>query len=309
MTKERKMTLRMREILAEAEEKLLRAEIGEYKNDAWLLFEHIFELDRTHYFLRMNEMISDMKNGRALYDKYAKAVDMRCSHIPLQHITGHQVFMGIDFEVNENVLTPRQDTEVLVEQALNVCRNLYPDKKSSRNPLKILDMCTGSGCIAISVKMLVKVPVQVTAVDLSGQALQTAERNAEKNSCEIEFIQSDLFEKISDRKFDIIISNPPYIRSDVIPGLMEEVKDHEPLMALDGDSDGLKFYRKITEQAADCLEAGGCILYEIGCDQSEDVGRILEEHGFEHIRTVKDLAGLDRVVMAHHNKSKKIVSY
>lgn len=300
MLKETKMPLRMREILTEGEGKLLQAGIEEYKNDAWMLFEHVFGIDRTHYFLKMNEEISKMENGRQLCKKYENEIELRCSHIPLQHITGHQVFMGIDFKVSENVLIPRQDTEILVEQALKKAKDLYVNGQSGGDALEILDMCTGSGCIAISMKMLAKVPVRVTAVDLSEQALQMAVKNAGNNHCEIEFIQSDLFEKIDDRKFDMIISNPPYIRSDVIPGLMEEVKNHEPLMALDGDKDGLKFYKKITESAVKSLNIGGCIFYETGCDQAEDVGKILKEYGFVHIRTVRDLAGLDRVVAAQY---------
>lgn len=300
MSKETKMPFKMCEILAEGEGKLLQAGIEEYKNDAWLLFEHAFGIDRTHYFLRMKEEISKIENGISLYQKYENEIDLRCRHIPLQHITGHQVFMGIDFEVSEHVLIPRQDTEILVEQALKKTGDLSENGRGSGTALEILDMCTGSGCIAISMKKLAKVPVRVTAVDLSEQALQMAVKNAENNHCEIELIQSDLFEKIGDRKFDMIISNPPYIRSDVIPGLMEEVRSHEPLMALDGDKDGLKFYKKITENAVKRLNTGGCIFYETGCDQAEAVGKILKEYGFVHIRTVKDLAGLDRVVAAEY---------
>ena len=281
---------RMREVLADAEEKLRQAGIEEYKNDAWLLFEYVFQIDRTHYFLQMNEEIGAEEKMR--YEQYKNVVDRRCCRIPLQHIIGNQIFMGIDFEVNEHVLIPRQDTEILVEQALTICND------SNKDYMEILDMCTGSGCIAISMKMLAKKQITVTAADISEQALQVAERNAKKNHCEIVFVHSDLFEKLKDKTFDMIISNPPYIRSSVISSLMKEVRLYEPMLALDGDEDGLKFYREITMEAEKYLNPGGCILYEIGYDQAEEVSRILEQRGFSSVHTVKDLAGLDRVVMA-----------
>lgn len=285
------MSLRMREVISQAEEKLAEAGIEEYKNDAWLLFEHVSGLNRTQYLLRMNEDMEEVPDGVRICVDYDRAVSERCRRIPLQHITGHQVFMGVDFKVNEYVLTPRQDTEVLVEQALKICKR-FPSEP------EVLDMCTGSGCIAVSIKMLAGRELYMTAVDLSEQALKTAQENAGRQGCSIEFVQSDLFENLGNRKYDLIVSNPPYIRSEDIFELMEEVKNHEPRMALDGDVDGLKFYKKITEEAAEHLKPGGVILYEIGYDQAEDVSRILKEHGFTAIRTVKDLAGLDRVVMA-----------
>lgn len=298
------MSLKMREILAEAEQRLFQAGIEEAGNDAWLLFEAVFETDRAHYFLTMNEQISDIKNGEGLYEKYETVISMRCQHIPLQYITGHQVFMGIDFLVNESVLIPRQDTEILAEQTLKACKDFSMGKKHTE-ALHILDMCTGSGCIAVSLKKLSKIPLYVTAVDLSEKALVTAKENAVRNHCEIEFIQGDLFENLNGRKFDIIVSNPPYIKSADISRLMEEVRDYEPLMALDGAEDGLSFYRKITENAGDFLNSGGCILYEIGCRQAEDVAEILKERGFVNIQIFKDLAGLNRVAAAQYCKEKQ----
>lgn len=291
------MPSKMHEVLAEAEERLKKAGIEEAKTDAWLLFEYIFQIDRTHYFLEMTEDVADRKDGTALYKKYEEAVSMRSRHIPLQYITGHQMFMGIDFVVNQDVLIPRQDTEILTGQTLKVCHSVFERKKK---PLLLLDMCTGSGCIAVSTKMLVKTPMTVTAVDFSERALQTAAQNAEKQQCEIEFIHSDLFENLGKRKFDIIVSNPPYIRSSDIPCLMEEVRAYEPLMALDGEEDGLKFYKRITEKAGEYLNNKGYLLYEIGCEQAEDVRSILKEHGFVNIQVLQDLAGLDRVVIAEY---------
>lgn len=298
------MSLKMREILAEAEEELFQAGIEEAGNDAWLLFEAVFETDRAHYFLIMNEQISDIENGTKLYEKYKNIISLRCQRIPLQYITGHQVFMGIDFLVNENVLIPRQDTEILAEQTLKVCEG-FSMKKNDTEALHILDMCTGSGCIAVSLKKLSKIPLYVTAVDLSEKALMTAKENAIRNCCEIEFIQGDLFENLNGRKFDIIVSNPPYIKSADISGLMEEVRDYEPLMALDGAEDGLKFYRRITENAKNFLNSEGHILYEIGCWQAEDVAGILKEHGFVNIQIFRDLAGLNRVAAAQYCNEKQ----
>ena len=156
-------------------------------------------------------------------------------------------------------------------------------------------MCTGSGCIAVSMKKLAEHEICVTAVDLSAAALETAKRNAAKNDCKIRFLESNLFENTGTQKYDLILSNPPYICSDVIPTLMEEVKDHEPRMALDGEKDGLFFYRRITQEAEKYLNPGGYLMYETGYDQAEAVEEILKEHGFGKIRIVKDLAGLNRV--------------
>ncbi len=291
------MPFRMHEILAEAEEKLKKAKIYEAKTDAWLLFEFIFQIDRAHYFLEMTENIADKKHGTELYEKYKEAVSMRSHHIPLQYITGHQMFMGIDFMVNHDVLIPRQDTEILAEKALKACQSIFERKKEV---LHVLDMCTGSGCLAVSLKMLSKAPINMTAVDLSKKALKTAAENAKKNCCEIEFVNSDLFEKLGKRKFDIIVSNPPYIKSREIPLLMEEVRNYEPLMALDGEEDGLRFYREITGKSREYLKAAGVLFYEIGYEQAEDVIKILEKNGFENIQVFQDLAGLDRVVMAEY---------
>lgn len=295
------MPSKMCEILAEAEETLQKAGIEESKTDAWLLFEFIFQIDRAHYFLKMTETITDKKNGSTLYQKYKEAVFMRSRHIPLQYITGHQIFMGIDFMVNRDVLIPRQDTEILAERVLKACQSMF---KRKGEPLRILDMCTGSGCLAISLKMLSRAPVVVTAVDLSKKALQMAEGNAKKHGCEIEFINSDLFENLEKRTFDMIVSNPPYIKSGDIPHLMQEVRDYEPVMALDGEEDGLRFYKEITRKARNYLEAGGLIFYEIGCEQAADVREILIENGFVNIQIFQDLAGLDRVAAAKYAKKE-----
>lgn len=284
------MLMKLRELLTQAENRLNEAGVTEYKTDAWLLFLFVSQKNRTWYLMHMNDETDEFFSNVqiAAYDEMIKK---RCTHMPLQHITGHQEFMGLDFLVNEYVLIPRQDTEVLVEEALKI----YKDHTEMS---QVLDLCTGSGCIAISMKKLANHPIAVTAVDLSEKALETAKTNAEKNSCEVTFVLSDLFQNLERKQYDMILSNPPYICSDVIPTLMEEVKDYEPHMALDGEKDGLHFYREITKQAKDYLLPGGYLLYEIGCEQADDVENILYQHEFIKVRTKKDFAGLNRVVIA-----------
>ena len=279
--------MKYREILLAGEEKLASQNIYDSKNDAWLLFEYIFNIPRHKYFMISNDECQDEK----LIDDYFEAIEVRGSHIPLQHITKTQDFMGMTFKVNEHVLIPRQDTEVLVEKALSVMKDGD----------KVLDMCTGSGCIAISIAKLKN--VDVTAADISSEALKVSRENAiNLGATNVEFIESNLFDKLKEdstskncKKYDIIVSNPPYIKSLDIEDLMAEVKEHEPRLALDGDEDGLKFYNAITKEAKDFLNTGGYLIYEIGYDQGDDLRRIMEENGFKDIEIIKDLAGLDRV--------------
>ena len=284
---QRNKRMKYREILLKGEERLVSLNISDSKNDAWLLFEYIFDMPRHKYFMDANMECLDEK----LVEDYLQVVELRGNHIPLQHITKTQEFMGMTFNVNENVLIPRQDTEVLVEKALSVMK--AGDQ--------VLDMCTGSGCIAISIAKLKD--VSVTAVDISPKALEVARGNADKLAVSnVKFVESNLFEKLKEdstskncKKYDIIVSNPPYIKSLDVEDLMIEVKDHEPRLALDGDEDGLKFYRTITMEANEFLKSGGYLMYEIGYDQAEDLRMIMEENGFKDIEIIKDLAGLDRV--------------
>ncbi len=213
--------------------------------------------------------------------------------MPLQHITGEQEFMGLVFKVDGHVLIPRQDTEILVEEAL---RHLH-------DGMNLLDMCTGSGCILLSL-LYYSNGCSGTGVDISKEALVLARENAaqisrlaggkeEISNCR--FLQSDLFEKL-EGKYDMIVSNPPYIPTEVISGLMEEVRDYEPMEALDGKEDGLFFYREISVGAYDFLKGGGYLFYEIGHDQANAVEDIMEKAGYREVTVVKDYAGLDRVV-------------
>lgn len=289
-TKLNSMTCRA--CLKQGEEMLLVAGIEEAANDAWLLFSEIFQMSRARYYMDMNRTCDPKLAAR-----YEEWIQKRTQRIPLQHIIGHAPFMAYEFYVNEHVLTPRADTEVLVEETFAAVKQMVSEK------IQILDMCTGSGCIAVSLTCMAQeaaIPCQVTAADLSEEALLVAQKNNEA-LCEgsVQLIHSNLFEALPDTKeFDIIVSNPPYIKSEEIDGLMPEVRDHEPRMALDGKEDGLYFYRKLAEDGWHFLKKGGKMLLEIGYDQGVSVPEILKNCGYSQIQVIQDLAGLDRVVTA-----------
>lgn len=265
--------------------RLMQAGIEEASLDARLLLEYVCHTDRNT-LLAHGECEVDAQQQ----DVYEKLIARREHHIPLQHITGIQEFMGLDFCVNEHVLIPRQDTEILVEAAM----------KELHDGMQLLDMCTGSGCILLSL-LHYSNDCKGIGVDISAEALEVAEKNAERLLCEKKgnavFLLSDLFAQVEQgHKFDMLISNPPYIRSDVIADLMEEVREYEPLGALDGMEDGLYFYRKISHDVKPYLYRGAAVLFEIGYDQAEAVVGILKKEGYQEIKVLKDFAGLDRVV-------------
>lgn len=276
------MEVLVRDIIKKAQNTLEAAGIADSQVDSWLLAEFVFGITRVKYYANMQMTV----DGRSA-EKYNELVNQRAGHIPLQHIIGNQEFMGLTFKVNENVLIPRQDTELLVENVVDCLGN---DERT------VLDMCTGSGCIAVSIDRLSK-DSKVTAVDISEKALEVAQENNRLNNANVTFIQSDLFTNVTG-KYDIIVSNPPYIRTDEIPKLIEEVKSHEPVMALDGMEDGLYFYKKICSEASDYLNDNGKIFFEIGYDQGDDVSEILRQNRFCNIEVLKDLSGNDRVVIA-----------
>lgn len=281
-----KNDLTYEELYRQGCEELETAGIGEAKTDARLLLEWCCGTDRNTLLAHGERAVTEAECGR-----YAACIDRRRRRVPLQHITGEQEFMGLTFEVNKDVLIPRQDTEVLVEE---VMRYLH-------DGMRILDMCTGSGCILLS---LLRYSNDCTGVgaDLSGEALAIAARNAERilgaGAMEkVAFVQGDLFEKISGQdRFDMIVSNPPYIKTDVIDTLMPEVSEHEPRLALDGHEDGLFFYRRIIAQAEKFLAGGGMLFFEIGYDQGAAVRLLMEEAGYTDVEVVRDYAGFDRVV-------------
>lgn len=258
---------------------LQEVQIEEAALDARLLLEEICGTDRNDLLVHGDRLVTEEQ-----YNCYVNYIDMRRRHIPLQHILGYQEFMGLKFKVTPDVLIPRQDTETLVEE---VMRNLH-------DGMHILDMCTGSGCILLSLLRYSNDCVGV-GCDLSEKALRVARENARELSLEVEFVQSDLFENVCG-KYEIIVSNPPYIPSGEISTLMEEVKDHDPLLALDGREDGLYFYREIIKKAGQYLHPGGMLFLEIGCSQAEDVCRYMKEADYKEVAVCKDLAGLDRVV-------------
>lgn len=271
-----------REIYEEGVRVLAEAGIEEAQLDARLLLEHICRTTRQDLLAH-----GDRRVGPQELAGYLELIGKRSRHIPLQYLTGVQDFMGLTFRVNENVLIPRQDTEILVEEAL----------RGGCDYVRLLDMCTGSGCILLSLLHYSNNSSGI-GIDISEKALQTAKENADWLGVQdAQFRCGNLFAALSEgEKFDIILSNPPYISSGVIAGLMEEVREHEPLQALDGGADGLLFYRRITEEAGHYLNRGGKLYYEIGFDQAQSVTGLLEQHGYKEIRVVKDYAGLDRVV-------------
>ncbi|MCD7766638.1 MAG: peptide chain release factor N(5)-glutamine methyltransferase [Lachnospiraceae bacterium] len=325
--------------------------------DAWLLLEYVTGISRAAYLADRDNCMSEEQR-----DAYAALVDRRGAHIPLQHLTGEQEFMGMPFLVNEHVLIPRQDTETLVELALAKLEQLAaagmesgqilqesvqnaPADGSIRESMQkalteiqVLDLCTGSGCIAVSLTKLwerhygktswqprqesptdrnscrprqeyqfgqtAAGSLRIIASDISEKALIVARENARRLQADVQFVRSDLFSAFCTRKlnkrdfstFHMIVSNPPYIRSSVIEELSEEVRAHEPRMALDGGEDGLEFYRRIIRESREYLLPGGWLLLEIGFDQGEAVSELMRQNGFLAVQVAKDLPGHDRVV-------------
>lgn len=267
------------ELLRMGEEILAKADVPEAGINAWYLFAHCFHMERSRFFLCREETVSDEERK-----EYEKLLAKRMARIPLEHITHETEFMGLGFYVDERVLIPRQDTECLVEEVLKISAGK-----------KVLDLCTGSGCIGISLAALGKCAA-VTLSDISADALAVARKNAEENKVQVNFVESDLFRHITG-KFDIIVSNPPYIPTADIASLMPEVRDHDPLLALDGKEDGLAFYRRIISESRNYLEPEGKLYFEIGYDQGEAVKRLMEQTGFIRVEIKQDLAGLDRMIM------------
>lgn len=256
------------------------AGVPDFGIDAWYLLEYACKIDRSHYYLHCQEEMEEED-----FQAYQLLLKKRGEHVPLQYITGSQEFMGLDFKVNSHVLIPRQDTETLVEEALKI---LEPG-------MSVLDLCTGSGCIVVSLMKCAKAKIRGTASDISKQALLVAKENAKAHQAEVTLVRSDLFQRITGA-FDLIISNPPYIPTDMIPTLMPEVKDYEPIEALDGKEAGLYFYREITRQAPQFLTPNGYLYFETGHDQGGQVAALMEQNGFRNIKIIEDLSGNDRVV-------------
>ena len=261
---------------------LTEAGVPDASVDAWYLLEHVTGLSKAAYFLKEEEAMPEAEQLC-----YEELLNKRAERIPLQYITGVQEFMGFEFCVSEATLIPRQDTEVLVEEVMKTAEGK-----------RVLDLCTGTGCIIISLAKLLGLSYAV-GTDISQEAVETARKNAEALGADVSFFCGDLFQALPQTEaFDVIVSNPPYIPSAEIDCLMPEVREHEPMTALDGDTDGLKFYREIIRESKKYLKENGQIFFEIGCEQAEDLRMLLEAEGFTEIHVKKDYAGLDRVVSA-----------
>ena len=301
----------LQQLLDQGTEQLRSAGVPDAGLDARYLLLDTFGLGLASFLADRGRNVDGMPGGAEKAQAYEALITRRAERIPLQQLLGVQEFMGLEFFVNEHVLIPRQDTETLVELVL---------EERKQRDLDVLDVCTGSGCIAVSLARLGRYR-SVTALDVSAEALKVAEKNAAallgEYDGDFRLVQSDMFAGLEPGKqdvfpgqaigkaaashpprFDILVSNPPYIPSRVIEGLEPEVRDHEPRLALDGSQDGLKFYRILASEGKRFLRPGGAVYFEIGWDQAQAVSALLEQEGFARIRTVKDMAGMDRVVGA-----------
>ena len=300
------MSLLVKEMLTMGEKQLMDSGIADATRDCKILYCYMMDIPFLKIILEYQEVLQDR-----LCDKYFELIDRRSKGEPVQYIMGSQEFMGLEFIVNENVLIPRQDTETMVEDTLKLINTVSlrgEDMGVKRKEWDILDLCTGSGAIGVSLAKIAS-KVNVTCSDISEGAIQVAKANAQKHGVDksVKFEQGNLFKPFAKRlrkqKFDMIISNPPYIKSSVIPTLQKEVCEHEPISALDGGESGLDFYERIVSGVGDRLRKGGILLLEIGHDQGEAVSGLLSRNGeFTSIRVLRDLAQRDRIVFAKKSK-------
>lgn len=270
----------VRELYEKGRQILQKEKVENADYDARILLEWILEFTHADFILEANKEVEEKKE-----EQYMNYIRIRSTHYPLQYIMKQTSFMDFEFFVDEGVLIPRQDTEILIEVILEKETDICQD---------ILDICTGSGCIAISLKKYLT-KSNITAVDISKEALDIAKINKEKLKADIKLLESDCFENI-EGKFDIMVSNPPYIKTKEIETLMDEVKTFEPMLALDGMEDGLFFYDKLLKEGKRYLKKGGRVYFEIGYDQGKTVPLLFQKYGYKDINIRKDLAGLDRVV-------------
>ena len=289
--------MKTRILVKEGEYRLAKAFCMDAKIDAQELFCYLTGMDKVTLFLKANEEVDPETE-----EKYMELIKRRAQRIPLQHITGVQEFMGHTFKVSPDVLIPRQDTETLVTEAARAIQSgsrenlTFMEKLKGSKEWEVLDLCCGSGAIGISLAKICS-NVKVTASDISEAALAIAEENAKNLRVRAKFVKGDMFAPHKGKKFDMIVSNPPYIRTNMISILQEEVKVHEPRAALDGGRDGLDFYRIIVDKAADHLKPGGYLMLEIGHDQGEDLRKMLKDSGkYTAAEVIRDLPGKDRVV-------------
>ena len=280
--------MKIKDILIKANSILKENNIDDANLKARILLSDLLGKNKEYLMIHDDDEIED-----GLNNIFFEKIERLKNHEPLQYVINKQEFMGFEFYIDKNVLIPQPDTENLVEEIILLTELL---RKNEKTELRILDMCTGSGAIAISISKLIR-NCLVYASDISKEALKIAEENSSRNQANVLFFESDLFGKISELyKFDIIVSNPPYIESNIINTLSEEVQN-EPIIALDGGEDGLDFYRKIVKESKKYLNSNGYLAFEIGYNQRAEVEKILEENGYKNIYSRKDLAGNDRIVV------------
>lgn len=295
----------IQELLNIGKEKLESTGNEYAKYERKVLLEEVLGCNYMFMLMNPDEEVSSEKET-----EYFRLIEERCKHYPLQYLLGYAHFMDYTFCVNENVLIPRNDTEILVETASDVLGQVLRidntesmqldrvDKVAdSAESYKVLDLCCGSGCIGISLKLYHK-NIDLTLSDVSKDALEVTKQNLERHEVQAQVVCDSLFDGITEKQ-DMIVSNPPYIESKVIDTLMPEVKEYEPMLALDGGEDGMDFYNQIIEEALSHLNAGGWLLFEIGYNQGEAVSKKMTELGFQDVQVKKDYAGLDRVVYGH----------
>ena len=289
--------MKTRILIREGEYRLAKAGCMEAKADAQELYCFLMGIDRLQVFMKAEEEADE-----EVERKYLALIARRAERIPLQYITGVQEFMGHRFRVDQSVLIPRQDTETLVLEAAKTVQNNSRQKLSLIERLRggkeweLLDLCCGSGAVGISMAKICD-NIQLTGTDISGAAVAMAETNAKSLRVKAEFLVGDLFEPVKGRKFDMIVSNPPYIKTNMIAVLQEEIKNYEPREALDGGRDGLDYYRRIIKEAPEYLKKDGFLFFEIGHDQGEDLRKMLKDDGrFMPAEVIRDLPGRDRVV-------------
>ncbi|MBR5517484.1 MAG: peptide chain release factor N(5)-glutamine methyltransferase [Clostridia bacterium] len=275
--------MKISDILKNTAERLKKADIDTANLDAKLLLCKYLNKDKLYLIVNANEEVE-------VDSSFSELVERRENYEPMQYILGKAEFYGLDFKVNKNVLIPRPDTEILVERVIDFVGD---------NQYTVLDIGTGSGCIPITVAVNCK-NAKAYTVDISPDATEVAVDNAKNNGVgdRVTFLNMDILKDFPDFKVDCIVSNPPYIEDDVIPTLMEDVKNYEPIIALSGGEDGLIFYRRIAEKGKDILNDGGFIAFEVGHNQAQEVKEILDSNGYSNIEITKDLAGIDRVVTA-----------
>ncbi len=278
------MSLLISDIILMGQKQLAEGGVENSKLEAEQIYCHLKKIDKMGFFQRWSKEAEDGE-----IEAFFEMVKRRASREPLQHILGETEFMGYPFKVKKEVLIPRMDTEAVVLQA----------KEHIENKDKVLDLCCGSGIIGISLYKMMeeeKKSIKLTSVDLSQKALELTDENAKLNGVKLELLESDLFTNKKIKKYNLIVSNPPYIKSADIATLQVEVREHDPLLALDGGETGLDFYEKIVDEAPSHLKKKGYLVFEIGYDQGVSVAKLMKEKGFSDIEITKDLAGRDRAV-------------